>query len=229
MERPRVYEPHIFLRLLPEIQYKLMLEDLDYPSLLNLCSVSFEQARRERTSNALRTVLDICNDEVFWKQKTKLDFSSRFPEAGSAAPNHATQWREEYRYYWNQLGPALLEAAEDDAIAEVRELLDLGVNVNARDERGRTALHWASDNRHPDIVKMLIDTGADLEIQEDEDGNTAFALASFNGHSDIVRMLIDAGSDLYARDRYGRTALRWASIEGHSDIVRMLREAGVEE
>ncbi|KEQ57653.1 uncharacterized protein M437DRAFT_9095, partial [Aureobasidium melanogenum CBS 110374] len=50
-----------------------------------------------------------------------------------------------------------------------------GVHVDARDESGRTALYWASEQGHDKIVQMLLDRGADANAQGGEYGNALLA------------------------------------------------------
>ncbi|KAH0006078.1 Pfs, NACHT and ankyrin domain protein, partial [Aureobasidium melanogenum] len=45
----------------------------------------------------------------------------------------------------------------------VRNCLDLGVDIHARDRDGKTALHWAADRRHLIVIKMLVCAGSDVE------------------------------------------------------------------
>jgi ankyrin repeat protein len=58
---------------------------------------------------------------------------------------------------------------EIDALATAQVLLDAGADVNARDARGRTALHAAAAQGYNDVVKYLVERGADLEAA-DTDG-----------------------------------------------------------
>jgi ankyrin repeat protein len=53
---------------------------------------------------------------------------------------------------------------------------------------------YASKNGYTDIVKLLIDVGANVNAQDDE-GYTALRLASKAGHTEIVQMLREAGAE----------------------------------
>uniref|UniRef100_A0A0G4HYJ9 Uncharacterized protein n=1 Tax=Chromera velia CCMP2878 TaxID=1169474 RepID=A0A0G4HYJ9_9ALVE len=100
------------------------------------------------------------------------------------------------------------------------------VNVDVRDEeRGETALMLASCKGHTDIVRLLVDAKANVDMQ-DKNGMTALILASENGHTDIVRLLVDAKANVDMEDKNSKkTALLWASENGHTDIVRLLVDA----
>lgn len=84
----------------------------------------------------------------------------------------------------------------------------------------------ASFGGHTEIVKLLIYSGADVNISENVFGQTALMVSSMNGFIEVVSFLIYAGANVNAKDNFGITALRSASNNGHSQIVNMLRSAG---
>jgi ankyrin repeat protein len=88
----------------------------------------------------------------------------------------------------------------------VRDLIVLGANVNWQDEENfnRTPLHWAVRDRSVEIARMLIDAGADLNVQ-DKDGWTPLHWAAEYNGADIVRMLIGAGANVNVQDEWGKT------------------------
>ncbi|KAF8587329.1 ankyrin [Ramaria rubella] len=61
-------------------------------------------------------------------------------------------------------------------------------SVNSLDDYGYTSLHLAADRGNTDVVKALLDGGADVTIQ-DPDEFTALDLADIGGHNDIVEMI----------------------------------------
>ena len=63
--------------------------------------------------------------------------------------------------------------AFDGNIAVVKQLLADGVNVNAKEEDGGTALHWAAQEGHKEIVELLISSGADVNVSGPFGGGTA--------------------------------------------------------
>jgi ankyrin repeat protein len=85
-------------------------------------------------------------------------------------------------------------------------LIDLGMDINAPDNEGNTALHKAAYNGNEATVQILIDHGADMSLKNKQD-ETALSLAAGTSAIPIVRLLIDRGADLRTRDQEGRTAL----------------------
>ncbi len=69
---------------------------------------------------------------------------------------------------------------------------------------GPTALHWAAGRGHTEIVRLLIDNGAELEAP-DYLGRTALHAA--HRHPSTVQVLLEAGANVNARDSFGATPL----------------------
>jgi ankyrin repeat protein len=109
-------------------------------------------------------------------------------------------------------------------------LLDSGSDVEARQERGLTALMNAAWRGHADTVRLLIERGADVNARSDK-GGTALAVCLESGkneYEEVVRMLLDAGADVNLTTMSGWTALMAASIHGYTNAVRMLLERGAD-
>ena len=84
------------------------------------------------------------------------------------------------------------------------------------------ALRWASKHGHANVVKILLDAGADVHA----DNDYALRWASNNGHAEIVKILLDAGADVHA---VNDLALKWASKRGHANVVKILLDAGADK
>jgi len=83
------------------------------------------------------------------------------------------------------------------------------------------AISWAAENGYLELVKMLIDAGAEIT----ENGNYPLELASRNGHTEIVKILLDAGATTKDSEEEGY-CLRLAADRGHIAIVNLLLNAG---
>jgi ankyrin repeat protein len=82
------------------------------------------------------------------------------------------------------------------------------------------ALHGASRNGHVEVVRTLLEHGADAGA---DDNRLPLHVASKNGHVNVVRILLEHGAD--AR---GFTAMWLASKYGHVEVVRTLLEHGAD-
>ena len=67
--------------------------------------------------------------------------------------------------------------------------------MNFIDNDGWAALNGAATEGHQEIVRLLIDKGADLNIAI-MNGSTALHMAPREGHQEIVRLLLDKGADV---------------------------------
>ena len=94
-------------------------------------------------------------------------------------------------------------SAGDDS--RVRELLADGSDPDEyKDGNGWTALIVAARYGRDSTVSILIQHGADLNIQ-DNDGKTALQRATWNGKYEFTTKLIKAGADLNIKDKDGKT------------------------
>lgn len=99
---------------------------------------------------------------------------------------------------------ALIEAAASGDITELMVRIDLGAAIDARDQQGRTALWYASQNGHLDIVRHLLFVNGDPNIA-DGSGMTPMHAAAANLHTPILEELRIAGGFLNATTRGGET------------------------
>ncbi|MCY4077157.1 MAG: ankyrin repeat domain-containing protein [Acidobacteria bacterium] len=125
-----------------------------------------------------------------------------------------------------QPGESLIAATRAGDAAAVRALLDAGVEVDAPEPDGTTALHRAVHRDDPAIVELLIGAGADVDLTNDY-GVTPLSLACTNGSAEAVARLLDAGADPEVRTE-GETALMTAVRTGSVDVVKLLIAHGAD-
>ena len=82
---------------------------------------------------------------------------------------------------------AIIEAASDGDIDKVAECISLGMDVNARDRWGWSALSMCGYGGYAAVARLLLDHGADLD-NVDVDGDTPTGLATQRGHAQLVVM-----------------------------------------
>ena len=113
-------------------------------------------------------------------------------------------------------------AAHHGHTETVRTLLCMPeVDLKHVDNTGATALSRAVLGKRADVVEVLIDAGADIDVTN-ENGRSPLLLASMSGHLDIVKMLVEAGAGVCVTDNKGDTCLIVAAVFGHIETVRYL-------
>ena len=119
----------------------------------------------------------------------------------------------------------LFGAAEEGDATALTRMLASGVSADERRAPGgETPLMRAAARGHEDVVRALLDAGADANSRR-ADGFTPLILAVFFGHEAVVRLLVARGADAHARTSLGTTAARWAEARGFASMVEVLREA----
>lgn len=106
-------------------------------------------------------------------------------------------------------------------------LIDAGVEIDAPNVIGQTALYNAVDNGAPDLVRLLVKAGADPNFIP-PDKRDALFLAVTKGSLELTSALVEAGADMDAVDEYGVTALFKAARDKHFDIATYLVDAGAD-
>ena len=113
--------------------------------------------------------------------------------------------------------------AESGDVNELATVVSRGVDVNARNEHGMTALMRASRQGHAAMVRALLERGADPNLAR-HDKFTALALAAFFGHTETVRILIEHGAKTEVVTRSGTSPRMWAVARTYTDAARCLEE-----
>ncbi len=135
-------------------------------------------------------------------------------------------------------GRLLIEAAQQGDLSEVRKLLDLGINANWNAHSSNvasgfprenivgwideTALLAAAWGGFADIVKLLLDSGADVNGRMRVSMITPLMRAARNGRVAVIRVLVRKKVDVNTQDSKGLTALHHAAEKGHEESVKLL-------
>jgi ankyrin repeat protein len=115
------------------------------------------------------------------------------------------------------LADQLVRSADAGDVVSVARQLELGAAVNAPDTGGRTALEVAAGRGHADVVRRLLDAGADREQRAGEyEESTPLCLAAIRGHTAVVAALLDAGAPTGAQGRMGYVPLVLAATAGNA-------------
>jgi hypothetical protein len=86
-------------------------------------------------------------------------------------------------------------------------LIDHGANVNWQDSYGRTALHFLAKDIYPDVTKLLLKNGADIQIRSNHDHSSPLDVAVNNGAIDNVILLLAEANRLNVDYSYYHSAI----------------------
>lgn len=116
----------------------------------------------------------------------------------------------------------LWRIAESGAIDELEGVLPQA-DINGRNEHGMTALMRAAYHGRAQMVRVLLDHGADPNVARN-DNFTALSLAAFFGHAEIVDMLMGRGANVEVSTRFGTSPYIWAKARSYGDVAQCLEK-----
>ena len=129
----------------------------------------------------------------------------------------------------------LISAVEKDEVEIVTKYISKGFDVNKPVLFGETLLMIAALNGSNEVIYILLEAGADIDIRDDlvfrdssHDGDTAFMYAVNGGHCDTVKLFLLLGIDINQQNRTGWTPLKKAVTKGHKEVVKLLLESGAD-
>ena len=126
-------------------------------------------------------------------------------------------------------GKALLvHAALGGSIASVRALLDAGVDPNIVDPERRTPLViLAADRDADDVLRLVLDHGADIEVL-DWRQRSALHVAAEQKRTACLRLLLDRGAKVSVPSQDGYTPLHYAASVGFIEGVQLLLDGNAD-
>ncbi|KAL9593879.1 MAG: hypothetical protein Q9179_005651 [Wetmoreana sp. 5 TL-2023] len=127
---------------------------------------------------------------------------------------------------------AMLSAANSGDDLQLEVAIIEGANVNAKGTDGKASMHIAAAQGNLNIVQLLLDHNADVDIKATsrgdarerkfEGGRTPLHWAAHKGHKDIVQLLIANKANVNAKNSSGRTPLQEALMHGRTGIAKIL-------
>ena len=122
----------------------------------------------------------------------------------------------------------LMAAVKRGRASEVHNLIVAGVDVNGKvGPLESTPLHAAAGLGNSEIVKILLDAGANPNVYM-RGSHTPLHAAAFGNHVEVVGLLIQHGASLNDRDENARTALHMAAMVGGVESVSLLLRNGAD-
>lgn len=119
----------------------------------------------------------------------------------------------------------ILEAVRDGDITTLKKLLKPKTNLDFVNSKEMTPLMMASADNNLEIVKMLVEAGANINQKNKENGKTALMYAAALGYLEVCEYLLSQKNILInAKDKEGKTALMHAVSNARTEIVKLLIE-----
>ncbi|KAL6801754.1 ankyrin repeat-containing domain protein [Trichoderma sp. SZMC 28012] len=136
------------------------------------------------------------------------------PSVGKSKSRDVTQNAEDSCHNTPETG--------SDVDVDEDELMESDVDLNEKDDDGRTPLSLAAEFGQRDLIQSLIETGeVNLDEADDETGMTPLHWAVVNGHPYVVELLTNAGAQLEIEEKeYQMTALGLAVHHKQMDVYR---------
>ncbi|KAJ8452911.1 hypothetical protein Cgig2_014674 [Carnegiea gigantea] len=103
-----------------------------------------------------------------------------------------------------------------------RRCLKHGGDVNAADNSGQTALHWAAVRGCIAVADVLLQNGARIEAADFNGYRAVHVAAQFGQTAFLNHIIAKYNADFDAPDNDGRSPLHWAAYKGFADTVRLL-------
>ena len=111
----------------------------------------------------------------------------------------------------------LWAAAKKGDAVRVKSLLDAGIDANAKTNYGATAITFAADRGHVEVVRTLLENGADVNVVDSFYNATPLVWAAYKGHLEIINLMIEHGADLSKP-----TPIQWAAAGGNTEVVKTM-------
>src|SRR5271163_1002360 len=108
--------------------------------------------------------------------------------------------------------------------------MNVGGNVAAVDKEGCSLLHTATKVGNAEIVRLLLEHGADARALATQWGENEQPMhfAAEAGNAEVAKLLLQHGARADARDAYGNTPLLCAAECGSVEVVKLLLGKGVD-
>ncbi len=116
---------------------------------------------------------------------------------------------------------ALMKATREGVAAVVKELIDAGVDINARNNDRNNALWFACFGNHYNLINLLLAHNINIDNQNDN-GATVLMYAASAGKTEVVKSLLQHHPNLYLKNLDDYKAIDFAS---NVEVLRIIKNA----
>ena len=111
--------------------------------------------------------------------------------------------------------------SDDIDINKIQKYIEKGIDINKKDEKGRSILFMLSAKRKIDAIRILIKNNVKIDI-EDKFGRTVLDEAALRSDGIMLRFFLDNGFDINRKNSSGRTIFQDVALEGNYKIFQVL-------
>lgn len=148
------------------------------------------------------------------------------PDLHNAIGAFLDRFKRFQQTYKNNLNELLLKAIILGNQQAVSKLLTIGVDINAINKEGNSAIMLAIKHNHPAIIEILFNLREQLNLNiQNNDGDSALLLAIKQNQKNTIGNLLAIRADISAKNNLGETALMLAAQRGSPEILYLIAES----